>query len=84
MAGLALGLGATADAELVEFLLTRRVPPAEAVSRLAAQMPEGVTLALEGEYSLQESLHSKKRVVGFCPSLVDSERRPSPWLFRHN
>ena len=64
MAGLALGLGATADAELVEFLLTRRVPPAEAVARLAAQMPEGVTLALEGEYSLQESLHARVQTLG--------------------
>ena len=64
MAGLALGLGATADAELMEFVLMRRVPPAEAVALLAAQMPEGVTIALEGEYSLQESLHERVQTLG--------------------
>jgi hypothetical protein len=64
MAGMALGLGATADAELIEFILTRRVAPAEAVALLAAQMPEGVTVALDGEYSLQASLHDRVQTLG--------------------
>lgn len=50
---LALALGATSDGELIELTMARRVAPAEALAALAAQMPEGITLSVAGEYPLR-------------------------------
>ena len=49
VAALALGLGSTSDGELVELLMARRMPPAEAIEAMQAQMPDGmvITEALE-------------------------------------
>ena len=63
-AGLALGLGATSDGELIELTLARRVPPAEVLAALSEQMPDGISLAVEGEYQLQQGPNAKMQTLG--------------------
>lgn len=50
---LALGLGHTSSGEILEMQLTRRVEPNEVRERLAAALPDGVDLFVDGEFPVK-------------------------------
>lgn len=68
-----LPLGFTAEAELLDLLLTRAVPPLEVAQRLRPQLPPGLTLHEVAEADLgAPSLESQLRAVEYRVRPKDS------------